>query len=401
MNLLSNALKFTREGKIILGAAVQLPHIHFWVADTGAGITPELQERIFEPFVKVDPPGQRRSGIGLGLSITRRLVALHGGEITLDSLPEHGSTFHVYIPLPGLSYASAAQINPEGALPVLLWLSSNKMPAPAIQAICEKNGYQASWLASLEDINSIIQQSRPVALAWDLENARPGDWSIVQRLRGFSQYCQLPLLLFHENIVSDLSSGSKVTNVLLKPAGKQMIQHVLSLLPQAVQQGEIWIIDDDPQALNYYQELISASLADYHIRSLHGGREAISLLEEETPDLVLLDLMMPDIDGFQVLEHLRSNTNTALVPVIVVTGKILSYEDVKRLDAPKVLLQTKGVLSALESITEIQRVLTGSSSITQPTGAIVKRPRLISNRITPVPFPWKSSLKRSGSARAI
>ncbi len=352
---------------------VQLPHIHFWVADTGAGIALELQERIFEPFVKVDPPGQRRSGIGLGLSITRRLVALHGGEITLDSIPEHGSTFHVYIPLPGLNYASAAQTNPEGARPVLLWLSSNKTPAPAIQAICEKNGYQASWLGSLEDIDLIIQQGRPVALAWDLENARPGDWSIVQRLRGFSQYCQLPLLLFHENIVSGLSSGSKVTNVLLKPAGKQMIQHVLSLLPQAVQQGEIWIIDDDPQALNYYQELISASLADYHIRSLHGGREAISLLEEETPDLVLLDLIMPDIDGFQVLEHLRSNTNTALVPVIVVTGKILSYEDVKRLDAPKVLLQTKGVLSALESISEIQRVLTGSSSVTQPTGAIVKQ----------------------------
>jgi YesN/AraC family two-component response regulator len=83
--------------------------------------------------------------------------------------------------------------------------------------------------------------------------------------------------------------------------------------------------------------------------------------------------MMPDIDGFQVLEHLRSNTKTASVPVIVVTGKILSYEDVKRLDAPKVLLQTKGVLSAPESIAEIQRVLTGSSAITQPTGAIVKQ----------------------------
>ena len=84
-------------------------------------------------------------------------------------------------------------------------------------------------------------------------------------------------------------------------------------------------------------------------------------------------MMMPEVDGFQVLNYLRSNSKTALVPVIVVTGKILSYEDVKRLDAPKVLLQTKGVLSALESITEIQRVLTGNSAVTQPTGAIVKQ----------------------------
>jgi signal transduction histidine kinase/DNA-binding LacI/PurR family transcriptional regulator/AraC-like DNA-binding protein len=373
LNLLSNALKFTRKGTITLGAAVQLPHIHFWVSDTGAGITPELQERIFEPFVKVDPPGQRRSGIGLGLSITRRLVALHGGEITLDSLPDHGSTFHVYIPLPGLNFASAAQINPEGAQPVLLWLSSNKTPAPAIQNISEKNGSLPCWLGSLEDIETIIKLGKPVALAWDLENARPGDWSIVQKLRSYSQYCQLPLLLFHENIVGSLSAGSKFTNVLLKPAGKQMVQHVLSLLPQAMQRGEIWIIDDDPQALTYYQDLISASLSDYHIRTIHGGREAITLLDEEIPDLVLLDLMMPDIDGFQVLEQLRNNTNTAMVPVIIITGKILSYEDVKRLDAPKVLLQTKGVLSDLESAAEIRRVLTASSPLPQPTSTMVKQ----------------------------
>jgi AraC-like DNA-binding protein len=373
MNLLSNALKFTQIGTITLGAEVQLPHIHFWVSDTGSGISPELQERIFEPFVKVDPPGQRRSGIGLGLSITRRLVALHGGQITLESLPEHGSTFNVYIPLPGLNYSSAGKVDPGDARPVLLWLSSNRTPAPTILSLCQKNDYLPCWLGSLEEIDSIIKQGKPVALAWDLENARPGDWSIVQKLRSYSQYCQLPLLLFHENIVGSLTGGSKVTNVLLKPAGKQMVQHVLNLLPQAMQRGEIWIIDDDPQALNYYKELISASLSDYQIRTLHGGREALSLLEEEVPDLILLDLMMPDIDGFQVIEHLRSNPNTATVPVIVVTGKILSYEDVKRLDAPKVLLQTKGVLSAPESVEEIQRVLTGSNSISQPTGVLVKQ----------------------------
>ena len=82
---------------------------------------------------KSDPPGQRREGIGLGLSITRRLVALHGGSITLDSFPEHGSTFHVYIPLPGLDYASAREVDPEGAQPILLWLSSNREAGPAVQ----------------------------------------------------------------------------------------------------------------------------------------------------------------------------------------------------------------------------------------------------------------------------
>ena len=97
------------------------------------------------------------------------------------------------------------------------------------------------------------------------------------------------------------------------------------------------------------------------------------MLAEATPDLILLDLMMPDVDGFQVLEQLRSNIRTVLIPVIIITGKILSYEDVKRLDAPKVVVQTKGVLSALESATEIQRVLTTNATLPQPTGMLVKQ----------------------------
>ena len=96
-----------------------------------------------------------------------------------------------------------------------------------------------------------------------------------------------------------------MTNVLLKPAGKQTLQNVLDILPQTNPGGEIWIIDDDLQVLRYYQELISESLPDLVVRSINGGREAIRLLSEETPDLVLLDLMMPEIDGFQVLEHIR------------------------------------------------------------------------------------------------
>ena len=373
MNLLSNALKFTQHGSIVLGAEVQLPHIHFWVADTGRGISPELQERIFEPFVKAEALEYRREGIGLGLSITRRLVALHGGSITLDSIPDRGSTFHVYIPLPGLNNATAEKVNMQSDKPILLWLSRNKTPIPAVHTICQSNAFELHWLGTLDDLDPITQQGKPIALAWDLENARPGDWSIVQKIRSYSQYCQLPLLLFQENLVGQPSRESSLTNVLLKPAGKQMLQHVLNLLPQAAPRGEIWIIDDDLQALKYYRELIHDSLADYQIRTVPGGKEAVRLLAEATPDLVLLDLMMPDVDGFHVLEQLRSNIRTALIPVVIITGKILSYEDVKRLDVPKVVVQTKGVLSDVESVAEIQRVLMGSSTLPQPTGMLVKQ----------------------------
>jgi YesN/AraC family two-component response regulator len=145
------------------------------------------------------------------------------------------------------------------------------------------------------------------------------------------------------------------------------------MLPEAPPRGEIWIIDDDRQALEYYRELIGDSLAEYQVRKIHGGREAVRLLDQAAPDLVLLDLVMPDVDGFQVLERLRSNVRTASIPVIIITGKILSFEDVKRLDVPKVILQPKGVFSDLETAAEIQRVLTMSGTLPQPTGLLVKQ----------------------------
>ncbi len=374
LNLLSNAIKFTTKGEIILGAEVQLPHIHIWVNDTGSGIQPELQERIFEPFVSAKPAGHPKGGIGLGLSITRRLVALHGGSISLDSQPGQGSTFHVYLPLPGLNYGTAREVNPEGTKAILLWLSRNEVPASTILNLSQKNAFEPCWLESIDSVDAVLQKGRPVALVWDLDNARPADWSIVQKIRSYAQYCQLPLLIFQDTVAGGTpSSGGRVTNVLLKPAGKQTLQHVLDLLPQTKPGGEIWIIDDDPQVLRYYHELIREALPDLVVRSIKGGGEAIRLLSENTPDLVLLDLMMPELDGFQVLEHIRSNTKTASIPVIILTGKLLSYEDVKRLDAPKVFLQTKGILSDMESVAEVRRIQAAADILPQPTSLIVKQ----------------------------
>jgi signal transduction histidine kinase/DNA-binding LacI/PurR family transcriptional regulator/AraC-like DNA-binding protein len=375
MNLLSNAFKFTLRGQITLGAEVDFPHFHFWVADTGTGISPELQERIFEPFIKAEPPGLHRSGIGLGLSITRRLVALHGGSITLDSAPGQGSTFHVYLPLPGMASRAAATSASSTVekLPVLLWVSSQKEPAAYILDLCRKSGSQPAWMSSIEALETVVRQGKPVALAWDLDNARPGDWSIIQKLRSYTQFCQLPLLLFQEKKAGKPEEGARVTHVLLKPAGQGTLNHILDLLPQARPHGEIWIVDDDQQVLKYYQQVLTETLSDFFIRPVQGGKEAIELLNESTPDLVLLDLMMPEVDGFQVLEYLRSKLETAVIPVIILTGKMLTYEDVKRLDFPRVALQTKGVLSGEESTAEVQRALAAPNLLPQPTRGLVKQ----------------------------
>lgn len=315
---------------------------HFWVADTGAGISFELQEQIFEPFVKADPPGKRREGIGLGLSITRRLVALHGGSIMLESQLGRGSIFHVYLPLPGLNNTLAKKVERTRSQAALIWLSSNKTPSPGLLHFCRKSDLIPLWIRRSDEFELLLRDHTPAALAWDLQNARPGDWSIVQKLRSDPQFCQLALLLYQESTGDSPTRGIRVTDVVLKPAGKNNLQHILDMLPQVLQDGEIWIVDDYLQALEYYKKLVSSSLPEFSIRDLNGGAEALRLLGEETPKLVILDLMMPGVDGFQVLENLRSDPKTALIPVIVLIGKMISYEDVKRLDSPQVFLRTKG-----------------------------------------------------------
>ena len=373
MNLLSNALKFTDRGTITLGAEAQVPHLHLWVADSGLGIPLDLQERIFEPFVKADRPGKRTEGIGLGLSITRRLVTLHGGSITLESQPNRGSTFHVYLPLPGLDRALARPAAGAGGKQTLLWISANKAPPPVVSELCRKNDFSPRWINHRDEVEALLSEARPAAVAWDLENTRPGDWSIIQQLRGHAEYADLPLLLFQGH---GQAERSPVTNVILKPVGKQTLQHVLDLLPQAPPHGDVWIVDDDPQALEYYGTLVGGALPEYSVRRIHGGAEALSLMREVTPALVLLDLMMPEVSGFEVLEHLRANRGTSLVPVIVLTGKMLSYDDVKRLDAPQVFLQTKGILTEAESADQVQQSLSSKSAesaLPPPTSQLVKQ----------------------------
>jgi signal transduction histidine kinase/DNA-binding LacI/PurR family transcriptional regulator/AraC-like DNA-binding protein len=372
MNLLSNAVKFTPAGQVRLGAEVQLPHLHLWVQDTGAGIPLEMQERIFEPFGKLDPPEARRGGIGLGLSITRRLVALHGGSLSLESQPQQGATFHVYLPLPGLDRAAARAANTAdlgGGEPLLLWLSSSERAAPAVLRLAQKNGLTPRWIGRLDDTPALLRQGRPAALAWDLEHARPSDWAIIQDLRRYPQLSQLPLLLYQ----GQPAAGSRLTQVVLKPAGRQAAQHILDLLPPAPRRGTLWLIDDDPQALAYYQTLLHGLQPAICVRPFQGGAEALRLLAEETPDLVVLDLMMPGVDGFEVLAQLRAREQTRLIPVIVLSGKMLSYEDVQRLDAPQVFLQTKGVLSRAESVDQLERLLSQPGALPQPTSLLVKQ----------------------------
>ncbi len=368
LNLLSNAHKFTTEGEIVLGAEVEPPYLHIWVRDTGVGIPAEAQERIFEPFATAENRTRRHDGVGLGLTITRRLVALHRGTITLESHVGKGSVFHVYLPLPSL--AGELPMTPRAsAQPVLLLISESAIPAQPIVDLSRRRGLALQRIRENDDLAATLRDIQPVAIACDLAEARPSVWRLMQRLHQHPSLCQLPLVIYN-GAPSDFGG---MTSVLTKPVTSPALADTLrGLLPETTIRS-ILIVDDDPEARAFYHGVVRQALPGFPVELAADGQQALDFVAGDVPSLVILDLTMPGVDGFDVLEQLRTDPRTCNVPVLVLSGRLLSLEDVQRLDYARVIFQSKNLLAADEVAPLLKRTLSGTGRVPQPTSTLVKR----------------------------
>jgi signal transduction histidine kinase/DNA-binding LacI/PurR family transcriptional regulator/AraC-like DNA-binding protein len=368
LNLLSNARKYTESGEIILGAEIVPPQIHFWVTDTGLGIDSKQQERIFEPFVTIESNRRIAGGIGLGLSITRHLVALHGGMMKLDSQPNRGSTFHIYLPLPALDQARPSRQDDSSA--VLLLISSRNEPAPEIIEMCRSQKLEIFHLRNHEDLEIAQRQSRPVALAWDLSSAQSSDWMLVRRLRHYPSLSQTPFILYGQ--LAEEQAG--MTGFVLKSSNtKTLLDAIIAISPKQGT-GPILIVDDDVQVQESHKSLVEKGLPGFSVRLAQNGEAALAMMEKEVPSLVLLDLVMPELSGTDVLDRMRADPNLRQVPVIVLSNKMLSLEDVTRIEKhTRVMLQTKGIWSDSETISALNRAIFGTDALPAHTSGLVKQ----------------------------
>jgi signal transduction histidine kinase/DNA-binding LacI/PurR family transcriptional regulator/CheY-like chemotaxis protein len=368
LNLLSNAQKYTKQGQITLGAEVTPPKIHFWVTDTGLGIDVEQQERIFEPFVTIEDNRRIAGGIGLGLSITRHLVALHGGTMRLDSRPGAGSTFHIYLPLPALDQSKPAKQDELSS--VLLLISSQDEPAKEILDMCRRQNLEIFQLRDSQDLETALSSTNPVALAWDLSNAQPGDWTLVRRLRHYPNMNQAPFILYGQ--LAEEQMG--MTGFVVKSTNTKTMLDALIAMSPAQGTGPILIVDDDSQVRAAHQALVEEGLPGYPIRSAENGESALAMMEKEVPSLVLLDLVMPNLSGADVLDRMRADANLRRVPVLILSNKVLSLEDVKRIEShAQVILQSKGIWLDTETIAAMNRAIFGIDSLPAHTSGLVKQ----------------------------
>ncbi len=344
LNLLSNALKFTSSGEICLSAQVEPPFLHVSLQDTGEGIPFERQERLFEPFT-IGRSRRRGEGIGLGLSITRHLVMLHGGLMTLESQPEKGSTFHIYLPLPGLVGKAAIQADAGEKSPAVLVISAKGEVSPAVLNICRRQNVPAVPVCTFEEMQAFLTQYHPAALAWDLAQATSGDWLIFHHLSNQIELNTLPFLLFS----SQVEENAGLVNVMLKPTNSEtLVETIKQMVPSPQAQSTILIVDDDAQARQSYCKLVGRYLPNFKAEEAANGEKALRLLRENIPALLILDLLMPNVNGFEVLDELRRNPSTRSVPVIVISGKMLNFNDIQRLDHAGVCVQSKQALTEEE-----------------------------------------------------
>jgi PAS domain S-box-containing protein len=399
-NLLSNAVKFTGEGgRVTLRARLvprsevghlsgdwpgrSLPLVHgdadeiatfieISATDTGIGISPEGLERLFRPFSQIDSGLARRfEGTGLGLAMVKLLAELHGGSVAVQSAVGEGSRFTVWLPLraPGtvvLTPSRPVAVIPEvrkqptvGGVRTALVVEDDYRSAELIRVQLEAEGFQVLHAASGEAA-LILAEQQPLSLI-TLDIMLPGmdGWEVLRRLKELPTVGAVPVVIV--SIMADqvTSVALGAAAVVQKPATRQELTDTLvrlGLFPRLPGRLlRILVVDDDPQSLDL-MALRVLGLASTVLRA-SGGREAIEVAQRELPDLIVLDLMMPEVNGFDVVGALLQRRETAQIPVLVVTAKSITAEDRAQLNGYVVGIVGKQEFDHDGFVAEVRRAL--------------------------------------------
>jgi PAS domain S-box-containing protein len=336
MNLAGNAIKFTPEGgRIELAARRDGPaRVRIEVRDTGPGIPPEDQQRIFEAFCRLRKPGQAVEGTGLGLAITQRLVELQRGELGLESELGKGSCFFVL--LPAARAASAGEDTQDDsaatrARPHILVIEDDGVAASLIESQLEASGYRATLCLAPERAVEQAAALQPAAITLDMIMKPKHGWEILSELKNDPRTAQIPVVVV--SIVDQPAVGLALgaDEYLIKPVEKSVLVETVSRCLAAREETErrrsVLVVEDDEATREFVAEKLRA--AGFSVETAADGAVARERIagNGELPALVILDLHLPRVNGFELLAEWRAAARTARLPVFVLTAKDLSREE--------------------------------------------------------------------------
>jgi signal transduction histidine kinase/DNA-binding response OmpR family regulator len=364
-NLLSNASKFTKEGKITL-AARRVAHddgdwLEFKVSDTGIGMTPEQLGRLFQAFAQAEASTSRDyGGTGLGLAITRHFCRMLGGEVAVESTPGAGSTFTITLPaiVPDATaevVTPAAGPTPSAATGTVLIIDDDKAIHDLLERELAAKGYRVLHAVGGREGLKIAKQSRPDVITLDIIMPDLDGWSVLKTLKDDMELRDIPVVLVTIMGDRDMGFALGAADYITKPINREMLLAAVNRHASSAAGAQILVVDDDWKT----RDMLRRTLAKegWTVAEASNGREAISLLERARPGLVLLDLMMPEMDGFEVLERMRRDEDWRDIPVIIVTAKDLTRAEVDQLNGHVVKILQKGAYQRSDLLTEINEMV--------------------------------------------
>jgi signal transduction histidine kinase/CheY-like chemotaxis protein len=364
-NLVSNAAKFTQRGRV--GIEVQPVRIkgEEWielsVADSGIGLTPEQQRRLFQSFSQADPSTSRKyGGTGLGLVISRRFAQMMGGDIQLHSEFGRGSTFTVRLPRqggparPAPGYAAmAAELTPVS--PLVLVVDDEKTTRELITRGLEKEGFRLLAAGSGDEALRLARERKPDVISLDVLMPGMDGWTVLRSLKADPITASIPVVMVSMLDNRDIGHALGAADYLTKPFDRQKLVTALRRFRREGSLRPVLVVEDDAPT----REVIRRALErdGWAVSEAENGRRGLQSVARQVPDLIVLDLMMPEMDGFEFVAELRKSESGRKIPVVVVTAKEITEEDRRRLNGQVRRVLHKGSFSREELSSELRRAL--------------------------------------------
>jgi CheY-like chemotaxis protein/two-component sensor histidine kinase len=367
-NLLSNACKFTEQGTIRLAVSRETVDGAAWVTlrvtDTGIGMTPEQTGRLFQAFAQADASTTRQyGGTGLGLTITRHFCRMMGGDITVESALGQGSTFTIRLPAevvdPKAAAAPRVEALPASAVlegaPTVLIIDDDPTVHDLMQRFLRREGLRMVATASGAEGLRLARELRPDAITLDVMMPGMDGWAVLTALKADPNVADIPVIML--TIVDDKNMGYALgaADYLTKPIDWDRLAALLQKYRCAHPPCSVLVVEDDTDTRDMLRRMLTRE--GWAVTEATNGRVALEQVAASQPELILLDLMMPEMDGFAFIQALRQQDAWRSIPVIVVTAKDLTPEDRQRLNGYVEQILQKGAYSREELLHEIHHLV--------------------------------------------
>lgn len=348
-NLLSNAIKFTPDGGCVrLAAQVTNNCLRVAVTDNGIGIKPEDQARVFGEFEQIDSSyARRQQGTGLGLALTKRLIEMHGGRIWIESdgIEGRGSTFAFELPLSQAQqqsqdgepevFSTSSRAATGSAAPLVLVVEDNAGAAEIIGHYLSEAGYAVAHAADGEHALQMAHDLKPAAITLDIMLPLKDGWAVLAELKSSPEEAGIPVVIVSMTEDRQLGASLGAVDFLVKPVEKdrlrEAIARAVSSRAQTPHPATVLVVDDEATSREMLREVLAAQ--GYEVLLAEGGNQGLSVIYEKLPDAVILDLMMPEVTGFDVVRRLREQPPSHAVPIVIYTAKDITHEDLERLSS--------------------------------------------------------------------